>query len=353
MSVDDFTDRLRADIKKLANEAGKDENSEAGRGYAFQLWFAQLAAAYENYDVDPEDAVVIGAGDLKADIVLEDETRKHLLVCQCKYESIKRKSTVDETPVNDFFTRHSQFCNRDWVRKHGSEQARELLLDYGDKMEDGYKATFYFVTTAMAASDRVWDLVSRVNADYAARKIPVTCQLIDFKTLKDYYVRAQTKDQSPPERVQIRLMPERYFEKTTPHHTLVATLKGSTLRDLYKQHKETLFNFNIRGYLGSRGINDQIRETAESNSAEFFYFNNGVSAICTKYDVDKDVVSADGFQIINGAQTVGTIARAKFGDSLEVLFRLTQAKSVKSEKGFNRSDYSVQQHSECNSRIRF
>ncbi|HVY28187.1 MAG TPA: AIPR family protein [Polyangiaceae bacterium] len=47
-------------------------------------------------------------------------------------------------------------------------------------------------------------------------------------------------------------------------------------------------------------------------------------------------VVAQGFQIINGAQTLGTLARSDPKGDLEVLFRLTKGLDVKSEKGFNR-----------------
>ena len=83
------------------------------------------------------------------------------------------------------------------------------------------------------------------------------------------------------------------------------------------------------------GTNAKIIETAETRGEEFFYFNNGVSAICTHYKIVGNELIANNCQIINGAQTVGALAKAPANPALEVLFRLTKTASVKTEKGMN------------------
>ena len=107
------------------------------------------------------------------------------------------------------------------------------------------------------------------------------------------------------------------------------------LKDLYNKHKESLYAYNIRNYLGNRGINSNIKKTATERPEMFFYLNNGVSAICTNLEFEEGWIKAKNFQIINGAQTVGSIGRSPSNQSLEVMFRITEAESVKTDKGFN------------------
>ena len=135
--------------------------------------------------------------------------------------------------------------------------------------------------------------------------------------------------------VRIRLPEGKWIDKEDPYPTVIAVVKGNALRDLYKKHKEALFAWNIRGYLGGRGINAKIIETASTKGPEFFYFNNGVSAICTHYEIEGNELVATNCQIINGAQTVGALAKAPANPAVEVLFRLTKTASVKTEKGMN------------------
>jgi len=61
--------------------------------------------------------------------------------------------------------------------------------------------------------------------------------------------------------------------------------------------------------------------------ALIFYYNNGVSAVCSDFRIEDTVVTARRFQIINGAQTVSALARAMKQSpnaDVYVLFRLTE-----------------------------
>ena len=107
------------------------------------------------------------------------------------------------------------------------------------------------------------------------------------------------------------------------------------MRDLKRRHKESLYAWNIRGFLGGQGINKAIAETVRTQPQEFFYFNNGVSAICTDFEIDGNELTAKNFQIINGAQTVSSLAAEDQSPDVEVLFRLTKTETINTDSGFN------------------
>lgn len=335
LSVHEFQERLRSEIEAIAKSHGWSLDSKSGRGFAFQLWIATLFCNEDRgYETEPEDAL-LQASDLKADIVLEDTARRHMLIAQCKYESLKKDVAVDESEVNDFFNRHEHYMNSKWVRDHGSEAAADLLGGYRENVDRGYSIDYCFVTTA-SASERTKNLALHCNTNYQTEKLNIRCRLIDFEALKELYVRSLTLEESPPPEVRLFLPKTRVIELKEPYETIIAVIKGNALRNLYKEHKESLFAWNIRGYLGSRGINEEIRKTAENKPEDFFYFNNGVSAICTGFDVSaSNELKANNFQIINGAQTIGALWRVDANPSLEVLFRLTKTAAVKTDKGFN------------------
>ena len=160
---------------------------------------------------------------------------------------------------------------------------------------------------------------------------------MDFSELKNYYLRSLSLEESCPDEVTISLPKGSFFEKRDPYKTVVAVIKGNALRNLGKKYRQSLYAWNIRGYLGNRGINQAIQQTAENEPDSFFYFNNGVSAICTDYQLTDNILVAENFQIINGAQTVSTLTNSTEDSNIEVLFRLTKTESVKTERGFNRS----------------
>ena len=98
---------------------------------------------------------------------------------------------------------------------------------------------------------------------------------------------------------------------------------------LYKMLKSAneknyeLFEKNIREYLGNKGINKRIYNTLkdENERRNFFYYNNGVTIICTKIGTTKGEANSqnphvgisfkiDNPQIVNGCQTVNSIYSA-------------------------------------------
>lgn len=94
---------------------------------------------------------------------------------------------------------------------------------------------------------------------------------------------------------------------------LVTSIPAKVLHDLYKSYKSELFSANVRDYLGSwnkdENINNNIKSTAANDPANFWVFNNGITALTYdfKYDTIKKRFEIKGLSIVNGAQTTGAL----------------------------------------------
>jgi len=65
-------------------------------------------------------------------------------------------------------------------------------------------------------------------------------------------------------------------------------VKGTELQKIAKQYKESLFNWNIRKYLGKKGeVNKSTLKTIESNPEDFYYYNKSISALCEEFSFSK------------------------------------------------------------------
>lgn len=114
----------------------------------------------------------------------------------------------------------------------------------------------------------------------------------------------------------------------------VGVITAPQISELYTRYGVRLFNLNIRNYIGDNRTNRDIRLTAQNSEDEFFFYNNGISAVATNVTC-KDEPSGvklicEGFSVINGAQTFRSIAKAhhqsklkKLSD-LRVLIRVTK-----------------------------
>ena len=89
----------------------------------------------------------------------------------------------------------------------------------------------------------------------------------------------------------------------------------------------TLFQKNVRQSLGlNNRVNKGIKSTIFKNSQDFFFYHNGVTAICNKMKLLKDgTFEVRGLSIVNGCQSLNTILscseKVKTLDDAYVMFR--------------------------------
>lgn len=97
---------------------------------------------------------------------------------------------------------------------------------------------------------------------------------------------------------------------------VVGKVAVAELARLMDTHGDRLLERNIRRYLGLQGnrVNQGIQQTLtqEDERTNFYFYNNGVTFICTRFDYnalqpDNHKIRVEGLQIINGGQTSKTI----------------------------------------------
>lgn len=137
-------------------------------------------------------------------------------------------------------------------------------------------------------------------------------QLCNLTTVHDWLTGA---DQAPgvPE-LEITLLKPGWVP--APYETLYGLLSLADLAGFYKKHGRRLIAANIRAYKGDTEVNKQILATIRDEPEHFFYLNNGLTAYCQRLEVEnldranseKKRVRAFGISIVNGAQTLGSVA---------------------------------------------
>ncbi|MEG4534482.1 AIPR family protein [Microcoleus sp. D2_18a_D3] len=99
-----------------------------------------------------------------------------------------------------------------------------------------------------------------------------------------------------------------------PRRAFYGLVKASELASLYQQHNKSLFEKNIRYYLGAEDVNLAIAETVKNQPSELFYLNNGLTITCSLISLplghkqESTQFTLKDFSVVNGAQTVGAIA---------------------------------------------
>jgi len=335
LSVENFRNKLLQEVQEICTAQGLKFDVEQGRGFAFQKWVAALLCAHEG--VDDDKVTTFSTNDLKFDVIIEDDDQKVIYFCQTKFVSVKSNPDLEETEVHDFFQRHDLLLDGNWVHEHASDELLDFVGDYEARLDDGWQAHFYFVSTGTATT-RQTKLVTELEQRAKKNYVGVSFNLMDFPAIKEFYIEAQTLDVQVSDIVEFDIPRNKWLKFDKPRRTIVAVIKANTLINLYRKERERIFAVNIRSFLGRKGINKDIVTTAQNHPDKFFYFNNGASAICTSIDFDEKTghFRGENFQVINGAQTIGALKSARdVSSDVEVLLRITEGESVKTERGFN------------------
>ncbi len=102
-----------------------------------------------------------------------------------------------------------------------------------------------------------------------------------------------------------------------PYRAFYGRMDAKRLAELWATHEEHLVDRNIRRFKGTTTVNAGLTETLRQEAQHFFYFNNGVTFLCDSITEQHPrdphrqtgTFRIRGLSIINGAQTVGAIAR--------------------------------------------
>lgn len=327
LTVKQFRDILSEEVAVICQENGWSVSTPSHKGTAFEIWCANLVAEDEaRFDTDPIDARLGGPNDLGVDLVFSDSNSDEFLVCQCKYVS---PTKLSDEKVNEFLSLHARLTALGHVEEHGFPGLADALPP------DALRKAPHKVTYRLLTNARITDKSRALVDGGVGRTGGPAYEIWDRDDLKRIYVQNASRGDEAPDEVSIDLPLGRYFEITEPKPGVIAVLTTNGLRNLWDQFQNSLYAENIRGGLNSK-LNREMQQTLEQRPSDFFYFNNGISAICESFEVEgrgnsQRRLKAKKFQVINGAQTLNAIGRNAMKAEGRVLFRLTKTDDVSIE----------------------
>ncbi len=103
-----------------------------------------------------------------------------------------------------------------------------------------------------------------------------------------------------------------------PHYAIYGQVCATDIAAWFQTNGNRLFESNLRQFLMGTNVNQDIVETLIDRPADFWYFNNGITAISNNIgkkpiggnSTDSGIFECTGFSVVNGAQTVGAIYAA-------------------------------------------
>lgn len=301
--VDQRVNKIVEDYVQFFEETDKEKN----RSKAFLLLGV---AAY--LDIDIEEAaqyITDGGNDGGFDaayIVEAQDSQVNVVLFQSKYS---RKLDGDsnfpanavEKAVNTIKNIFDPSANimLNTKSKEKVDEIRSFILD-------GY---IPYVTFVMLNNGLTWNQDAQNHIDNAFRQQKqVLFEHFNHNNIIQYINRQKPID------TQMALLGKSVQEDFNYKRVVIGKVSVMEIFRLIEEHGDSLFEKNIRRYLGRNAVNEGIIETllSEQNRANFFFFNNGITMICDQFSYNglqsQDwILKIKRLQIINGGQTCKTI----------------------------------------------
>ncbi|MGF9697327.1 AIPR family protein [Paenibacillus sp. MABNR03] len=143
-------------------------------------------------------------------------------------------------------------------------------------------------------------------------------EFASFKSLKQSSIYNMIAKGAQGQPINLDIALSNWGNVEEPYKAYYGQVAASDVAVWWEEHYPQLFAPNIRMFLGDTDVNNSIIKTLKDEPQNFWYYNNGITALCStikKKPIGGNTRDAGIFEvvdmvIVNGAQTVGSIASA-------------------------------------------
>ena len=297
------------EYEKSLNEFLKQNfsNSSTELGHTFLLWtllklFNRTQTEIENDDINDGVLFSDGAKDYGIDCAFIDGDTAYLI--QGKYRSNHSYENVYffKQQISKFF------------ELKDAKNLRTKLVDVYSKLQEEHIAkvqVFYLTNNYLEQEYQLYEYDQLIESFESSASLSfgkeVKLQILGYEGF--YKIQTGIMLELPVEAKKAKhlLTLERYFENRD-QTTVVAEISLKNLARMVDKHQKYIFYSNIRNYKGLNKINKGIKTTYDTNSKDFWFYNNGITVVCKDYQMnDNRGIFITAPQIVNGCQTATTI----------------------------------------------
>lgn len=295
-------------------------------GQRFVAWYLRNIHLLDA--LQTKSAMTDGAQDKQIDAIFIDENECKIYIIQGKFYT---GASVDATPVREVISAHSQLTG-DFatLQANANAKLKVKLGEISSALEtDDYSVVYELITTSTFSSDAQKDIEAFATklSEEDNPKFEASFVAIDGNDVRDNYYRAMEQD-NPSINHTVTLSKDKYMlTEISGTRALIAVMPLKECIKFPGIKNGTLFQKNVRQSLGHNTVNNKIRRTITGDrSSEFFFYHNGITAICNKMEEGENgEIKLHGLSVVNGCQSLTSILECsetvKKKDDACVLFR--------------------------------
>jgi hypothetical protein len=292
-------------------------------GQRFVAWY--LRNIHRRDELQAKSDITDGADDKQIDAIFVDDEYNKVYVIQGKFFD---GETVDAEPLREVLSSWVQLKDLVRLQETANNKLKQKLAEVSIAFDDNYDIEFELITTSSLTAQAQSDLFTFQKELAEAEDLSANLRLIDVDELQHRYDYAVEKE-NPVITHTLALREGKFIKMDLAGTTVI--MASLPLKDCltFPGIKDgTLFQKNVRQSLGlSNQVNKGIKNTIYNNGRDFFFFHNGITALCNKmiFDESTKQVTLKGLSIVNGCQSLNTILscseKVKTLDDSFIMFR--------------------------------
>ena len=143
-------------------------------------------------------------------------------------------------------------------------------------------------------------------------------EFISFQEFRVLEAAKAARSHTRPEHIDVPVLLANWGLINAPYRAVYGAVAATDVVGWFEKYGNGLFAENLRFGIEKSDVNDGIIATAQTEPDSFWYYNNGITAICEGFgkqplggpDTSNGVFDVKRISIINGAQTITSLARA-------------------------------------------
>jgi AIPR protein len=266
-------------------------------------------------DTNPEEsalAVVDGFNDGGIDAIYFDSREKILFLVQTKW-SHKGDGTIEQGDALKFINGTKSLINADF--KNFNDKIKNRSVEITNALYDAN--TKIVLLVAYTGKQQISTEV-KYDFDGLLQEMNDPSEVMELKVLPQEKLHRSVASGSIGTPINFDIVLKDWGQVREPYSAYYGIVSATEVADWWNKHYPKIFMPNIRSFLGETDINQSIVETLLLEPEKFWYFNNGITALCGEIKKkplggnghDTGVFECFDVSIVNGAQTVGAIATA-------------------------------------------
>jgi hypothetical protein len=276
-------------------------------GQRFVAWYLRNILFRDMNET--RDDITDGADDKQIDAIVIDDDKSLVHIVQGKFI---QGGVVDAEPLREVLSSWVQIKDLARLQNVANNKLQRRLSELATALGEDYEISFELIATGTLTEAAKHDLEA-FQQELAKLgendEFDATIEVIDDDELQRRYDYALETD-NPSINYKLPLAGiQHVYEEVAGTPVLIATLPLKECIKLPGIKDGTLFQKNVRQSFGtSNVVNKGIRSTILGDKrSDFFFYHNGITALCSKMELDGDILSMWGLSVVNGCQSLNTI----------------------------------------------